>query len=173
MEEGCVAPRGFSRESIFLDCFLASSTACIPLACNLFPESLQSLVSGVSSPTLSLTLLPPPYKHSCDYIGPMQRTQHNHPIPKSLAYSHLHSILPTKVNTLTGFRDQDVDTFGGHYSGYHTGLAMYSFHVSASLMVIIYTILCYFDFNVCPAHIPWKGQCKFQCKYHRAPTSLA
>lgn len=80
---GCVVPRGFSRESISLDYFLASSTACIPLACNLFPESLQSLVSVVSSPTLSLTLLPPSYKHSHNYIGPTWRTLHNHPIPKS------------------------------------------------------------------------------------------
>lgn len=77
--------------------------ACVPLAGNLFPESLQSLVSVVSSPTLSLTFLPPSHRHSCDYIGPTWRTQHTHPIPKSLTYSHLQCILPYQVNTLTGF----------------------------------------------------------------------
>lgn len=64
--------------------FLVSRGHLYSVVCGPFPASLQPLASVVISPTIHSDLLPPSYKDSGNYIGPILVIQGTLPLSRFL-----------------------------------------------------------------------------------------
>ena len=85
-------PSGSSRdESVSLP--LPAST--VSLHPSFMIPSFALISASIPTSSLSLTLLPPSPKDSCDYTGPTQILQDILPISTSLISSHLHNLYAT------------------------------------------------------------------------------